>query len=89
LLPFWTAAAWSHWPAFSQRLLRKNRVSAAIGNAPRNEIEGVDATGQNLAYLHFEDEPLQQPQRVLEEIYGIEFFEASEHSGEGVRFRKR
>jgi hypothetical protein len=49
----------------------------------------VDATGQNLAYLHFEDEPLQQPQRVLEEIYGIEFFEASEHSGEGVRFRKR
>ncbi|MGO9358166.1 MAG: hypothetical protein ACLP1D_10875 [Xanthobacteraceae bacterium] len=27
-------------------------------------------------------------QRVLEDEYGIEFFEASENSGEGVRFRR-
>lgn len=32
---------------------------------------------------------LQELQRVLEDIYGIEFFAASEHSGEGVRFRKK
>ena len=32
---------------------------------------------------------LQKLQRVLEDIYGIEFFPASEQSGEGVRFRKK
>jgi predicted transcriptional regulator len=32
---------------------------------------------------------LQRLQHVLEEKYGIEFFAASEHSGEGVRFRKK
>jgi DNA-binding XRE family transcriptional regulator len=31
---------------------------------------------------------LQSLQRVLEDKYKIEFFEASENSGEGVRFRK-
>jgi DNA-binding XRE family transcriptional regulator len=31
---------------------------------------------------------LQSLQRVFEDEYGIEFFEASEDSGEGVRFRK-
>jgi DNA-binding XRE family transcriptional regulator len=31
---------------------------------------------------------LQSLQRVFETEYGIEFFEASENSGEGVRFRK-
>jgi DNA-binding XRE family transcriptional regulator len=31
---------------------------------------------------------LQSLQRTLEDDYGIEFFEASENSGEGVRFRK-
>ena len=32
---------------------------------------------------------LQKLQRVLEDVYGIEFFAASENSGEGVRFRKK
>ena len=32
---------------------------------------------------------LQRLQRVLEDAYGIEFFAASDHSGEGVRFRKK
>jgi DNA-binding XRE family transcriptional regulator len=32
---------------------------------------------------------LQELQRVLEDVYGVEFFAASEHSGEGVRFRKK
>ena len=32
---------------------------------------------------------LQELQRVLEDAYGIEFFAASENSGEGVRFRKK
>jgi transcriptional regulator with XRE-family HTH domain len=32
---------------------------------------------------------LEAMQRVLEDEYGIEFFAASENSGEGVRFRKR
>lgn len=32
---------------------------------------------------------LQELQRVFEDLYGIEFFAASEHSGEGVRFRKK
>ena len=31
---------------------------------------------------------LQGIQRVLEDVYGVEFFAATEHSGEGVRFRK-
>jgi len=31
---------------------------------------------------------LQELQRVFEEFYGVEFFAASDHSGEGVRFRK-
>jgi hypothetical protein len=31
---------------------------------------------------------LQSLQRVFEDEYGIEFFAASENSGEGVRFRK-
>jgi DNA-binding XRE family transcriptional regulator len=31
---------------------------------------------------------LQSLQRVFEDYYGIEFFRASENSGEGVRFRK-
>jgi len=32
---------------------------------------------------------LQKLRRVLEDAYGIEFFAASEDSGEGVRFRKK
>jgi DNA-binding XRE family transcriptional regulator len=32
---------------------------------------------------------LQSLQRVFEDDYAIEFFAASENSGEGVRFRKR
>lgn len=31
---------------------------------------------------------LQSLQRVFEDEYGVEFFAASENSGEGVRFRK-
>ena len=31
---------------------------------------------------------LRDLQRVLEDVYGVEFFAASEHSGEGVRLRK-
>ena len=31
---------------------------------------------------------LQELQRAFEDIYGVEFFAASEHSGEGVRLRK-
>ncbi len=31
---------------------------------------------------------LQSLQRVFEDEFGVEFFAASEHSGEGVRFRK-
>jgi len=32
---------------------------------------------------------LQELQRVFEDVYGVEFFAATEHSGEGVRFRKK
>lgn len=32
---------------------------------------------------------LQELRRVFEDLYGIEFFAASEQSGEGVRFRKK
>lgn len=31
---------------------------------------------------------LQEIRRVFENVYGVEFFAASEHTGEGVRFRK-
>ena len=81
------------WP--SARLIRAARVLAGIDQSTLAADAGVaqktvarieaDATGSTDARRL---EMLKLLVRIFSERYGIEFFEGSEHSGEGVRFRK-
>lgn len=81
------------WP--TPRLIRAARALVGISQATLAEMAGV--TQKTVAKIETDEgdrmdprrlKVLQQLQRVLEDSYGIEFFDASEHSGEGVRFRK-
>jgi DNA-binding XRE family transcriptional regulator len=81
------------WP--SPRLIRAARGLAGIDQAKLAEKAGVARKTIVLIEADESDrmDPrrlkiLQSLQRVFEDDYGIEFFEASENSGEGVRFRK-
>jgi DNA-binding XRE family transcriptional regulator len=81
------------WP--SPRLIRAARGLAGIDQAKLAEKAGVARKTIVLIEADESDrmDPrrlniLQSLQRVFEDNYGIEFFEASESSGEGVRFRK-
>ena len=81
------------WPA--PRLIRAARALVGINQATLAEMAGV--AQKTIAKIETDESDrmdprrlkvLQQLQRVLEDSYGVEFFAASEHSGEGVRFRK-
>jgi DNA-binding XRE family transcriptional regulator len=81
------------WP--SPRLIRAGRVLAGVDQAALALKAGV--TRQAVSVVEIDAgirmDPrrrrvLEAMQRVLENEYGIVFFEASEISGEGVRFRK-
>ena len=81
------------WP--SPRLVRAGRVLAGVDQATLAESAGV--TRQAISVVETDENEKMDPrrrkvleamQRVLEDEYGIEFFAASENSGEGVRFRK-
>ena len=81
------------WPA--PRLIRGARGLAGIDQETLAEKAGV--TRQAVIKIEADESEkmdprrlkvLQSLQRVFEDDYGIEFFEASENSGEGVRFRK-
>jgi DNA-binding XRE family transcriptional regulator len=81
------------WP--SPKLIRAARGLAGIDQAKLAEKAGVARKTIVLIEADESDrmDPrrrkiLQSLQRVFEDDYGIEFFEASESSGEGVRFRK-
>jgi DNA-binding XRE family transcriptional regulator len=81
------------WP--SPKLIRAARGLAGIDQAELAEKAGVARKTIVLIEADESDrmDPrrrkiLQSLQRVFEDDYGIEFFEASESSGEGVRFRK-
>jgi transcriptional regulator with XRE-family HTH domain len=81
------------WP--SPRLIR-----AARGLAGLNQVKLAEKTGvarKTIALIEAAEsdrmdprrlEILQLLQRFFEDEYGIEFFEASENSGEGLRCRK-
>lgn len=82
------------WP--TPCLIRAAR--GLVGISQETLAENVGVTQKTIAKIEAEgsksDDPrrlkiLQNLRRVLEEDYGIEFFAASEHSGEGVRFRKK
>jgi DNA-binding XRE family transcriptional regulator len=82
------------WP--SPRLIR-----AARGLAGLNQVELAEKTGvarKTIVLIEADESDrmdprrlkiLQSLQRFFEDEYGIEFFEASESSGEGVRCRKK
>jgi DNA-binding XRE family transcriptional regulator len=83
----------SIWP--TPRLIRGARGLAGIDQ----ETLAVKAGVTRQAVIKIESDEsekmdprrlkvLQSLQRVFEDNYGIEFFPASENSGEGVRFRK-
>lgn len=81
------------WP--SPRLIRAARGLIGISQAALAEKAGV--TQKTITKIEADDSEIMDPrrlkvlqelQRVLEDVYGVEFFAASEHSGEGVRFRK-
>jgi DNA-binding XRE family transcriptional regulator len=81
------------WP--SPRLVRAGRVLAGVDQATLASRAGV--TRQAVSVVETDDSERMDPRRrkvleamrrVLEDEYGIEFFAASENSGEGVRFRK-
>jgi DNA-binding XRE family transcriptional regulator len=81
------------WP--SPKLIRAARGLAGIDQAKLAEKAGVARKTIVLIEADESDrmDPrrlkiLQSLQRVFEDDYGIEFFDASENSGEGVRFRK-
>ena len=83
----------SIWP--SPRLIRAARGLLGIDQATLAEKAGV--ARKTVVKIETDEgdrmdprrlKVLQQLQRVLEDSYGVEFFAASEHSGEGVRFRK-
>jgi hypothetical protein len=69
---------------------RRETTSGRFGRAKALNLHHLPTDGQlacgRLLKPHFVQS--HQLQRVLEDVYGIEFFAASEHSGEGVRFRK-
>ena len=81
------------WP--SARLIRAARVLAGIDQSTLAADAGVaqktvarieaDASGSTDARRL---EMLKLLVRIFSERYGIEFFEATEQSGEGLRFRK-
>jgi DNA-binding XRE family transcriptional regulator len=81
------------WP--TARLIRAARVLAGIDQSTLASDAGVaqktvarieaDASGSTDARRL---EILKLLSRVFAERYGIEFFEATEQSGEGLRFRK-
>jgi DNA-binding XRE family transcriptional regulator len=84
----------SIWP--SPKLIRAARGLAGIDQAKLAEKAGVARKTIVLIEADESDrmdprrlKVLQSLQRVFEEEYAIEFFEASENSGEGVRFRKK
>jgi DNA-binding XRE family transcriptional regulator len=81
------------WPA--PRLIRGARGLAGIDQETLAAKAGV--TRQAVIKIESDEsnrmdprrlKVLQSLQRVFEDDYGIEFFAASENSGEGVRFRK-
>jgi DNA-binding XRE family transcriptional regulator len=81
------------WP--TPRLIRGARGLAGIDQETLAEKAGV--TRQTVIKIEADESDRMDPrrltilqafQRVFEDNYGIEFFEASEDSGEGVRFRK-
>ncbi|MGY4512371.1 helix-turn-helix transcriptional regulator [Bradyrhizobium sp. USDA 3650] len=81
------------WP--SPRLIRAGRALAGVDQATLALEAGV--TRQAVSVVETDESVKMDPrrrkvleamQRVLEDNYGIEFFAASENSGEGVRFRK-
>jgi DNA-binding XRE family transcriptional regulator len=83
----------SIWP--TPRLIRAARGLAGIDQATLAEKAGVARKTIVLIEADESDrmdprrlKVLQSLQRVFEEDYGIEFFEKSENSGEGVRFRR-
>jgi DNA-binding XRE family transcriptional regulator len=81
------------WP--TPRLVRAGRVLAGVDQATLALRAGV--TRQAVSVVETDESERMDPRRrkvleamrhVLEDEYGIEFFAASENSGEGVRFRK-
>ena len=81
------------WP--SPRLIRAGRALAGADQAALAEKAGVTRQAISVVEKHEGQKMdprrrkiLEAMQRALENVYGIEFFEASENSGEGVRFRK-
>jgi DNA-binding XRE family transcriptional regulator len=81
------------WPP--PRLIRAGRALAGVDQATLALQAGV--TRQAVSVVETDESEKMDPrrrkvleamQRVLEDEYGIEFFEASENTGEGVRFRK-
>ncbi len=81
------------WP--SPRLIRAARGLVGIDQATLANRAGVARKSIVLIEADENDrmDPrrlkiLQSLQRVFEDEYGVEFFAASENSGEGVRFRK-
>jgi len=82
------------WP--TPHLIRAARVLAGINQTTL--AEKADVIQKTIAKVETDEndrmdprrlEVLQKLQRVLEDAYGIEFFAASEDSGEGVRFLKK
>jgi DNA-binding XRE family transcriptional regulator len=81
------------WP--TPRLIRAARALVGIDQATLADKAGVTRVTVQKIESDESDRTdprrfasLQSLQRVLEDRYGIEFFEASENSGEGVRFKK-
>jgi DNA-binding XRE family transcriptional regulator len=81
------------WPP--PRLIRAGRALAGVDQATLALQAGV--TRQAVSVVETDESEKMDPrrrkvleamQRVLEDEYGIEFFEASENTGEGLRFRK-
>jgi transcriptional regulator with XRE-family HTH domain len=81
------------WP--SPRLIRAGRTLAGVDQAELADKAGV--TRQAVSVVEKDEGHKMDPRRrkileamrlALENDYGIEFFEASENSGEGVRFKK-
>jgi len=81
------------WPP--PHLIRAARGLLGIDQATLAEKAGV--ARQTVLKIEADDRERLDPrrlkvlrdlQRVLEDVYGVEFFAASQQSGEGVRFRK-
>ena len=82
------------WP--SPQLIRAARGLIGIDQATLADKAGV--ARKTIVLIEADESDKMDPrrlkvlaalQRVFEDEYGIEFFAASENSGEGVRFRKR